>query len=108
MAHNIENSIREILLCDEDIEFCCKLLLKITFNCNNWKWIQDICIELINSNREKNLCGLTVTCIGHLARIHGKIEKKRIFELFNQQKDNPYISDRIEDAIDDINMFVYK
>ena len=26
MAQNIYNSIREILLCDEDIDFCCKLL----------------------------------------------------------------------------------
>lgn len=57
---------------------------------------------------KKNICGLAVTCIGHLARIHGKIEKERIFELFNQQKDNPYISNRIEDAIDDINMFVHE
>lgn len=106
MAHNIENSIREILLCDEDIEFCCKLLLKITFNCDNWKWIQDICIDVINSNREKNLCGLAVTCIGHLARIHGNIEKDKVYDFLNNQKENPYIKDRIDGAIDDINMFV--
>ena len=53
MAQNIYNSIREILLCDEDIDFCCKLLLKITFNCDDWKWIQNVCIDIINSNREK-------------------------------------------------------
>lgn len=51
MTQNIYNSIREILLCDEDIDFCCKLLLKITFDCNEWKWIQDVCIDIINSNR---------------------------------------------------------
>lgn len=106
MAQDIYDTIREILLCDEDISFCCRLLLKITFDCDDWKWIQDVCIDIINSNREKNICGLAVTCIGHLARIHRKIEKERIFELFEQQKDNPYISGRIEDAIDDINMFV--
>ena len=105
MTQDIYNSIREILLCDEDIDFCCKLLLKITFNCDDWKWIQNVCIDIINSNREKNICGLAVTCIGHLARIHGKIEKERIFEVFNQQKDNPFINDRIGDAIDDIDMF---
>lgn len=51
MTQDIYNSIREILLCDEDIDFCCKLLLKITFDCNEWKWIQDVCIDIINSNR---------------------------------------------------------
>ena len=108
MVQDIENSIREILLYDEDTDFCCKLLLKITFDCDNWKWIQDVCIDIINSNREKNICGLAVTCIGHLARIHGEIEKDKIFDLLNQQKDNSYINDRIEDAIDDINMFVHE
>ena len=106
MAQDIYDTIREILLCDEDIDFCCRLLLKLTFDCDDWKWIQDVCTDIINSNREKNICGLAVTCIGHLARIHRKIEKERIFELFEQQKDNPYISGRIEDAIDDINRFV--
>lgn len=108
MAQDIYDTIREILLCDEDVDFCCRLLLKITFDCDDWEWIQNVCIDIINSNKEKNICGLAVTCIGHLARIHGKIEKERIFELFNQQKDNPYISGRIEDAIDDINRFVKK
>lgn len=108
MAQDIENSIREILLCDEDTDFCCKLLLKITFDCDNWKWIQDVCIDIINSNREKNICGLAVTCIGHLARIHGKIEKNKVYDFLNQQKENFYINDRIEDAIDDINMFVHE
>lgn len=108
MAQDIENSIREILLCDEDTDFCCKLLLKITFDCDNWKWIQDVCIDIINSNREKNICGLAVTCIGHLARIHGKIEKNKVYDFLNQQKENSYINDRIEDAIDDINMFVHE
>lgn len=106
MAQDIYDTIREILLCDEDIDFCLRLLLKITFDCDDWEWIQNVCIDIINSNREKNICGLAVSCIGHLARIHGKIDKERIFELFDQQKDNPYISGRIEDAIDDINRFV--
>lgn len=61
MTQDIYNSIQEILLCDEDIDFCCKLLLKITFDCNEWKWIQDVCIDIINSNREKNICGLAYT-----------------------------------------------
>lgn len=56
MTQDIYNSIREILLCDEDIDFCCKLLLRITFNCDDWKWIQNVCIDIINSNREKNIC----------------------------------------------------
>lgn len=86
MTQDIYNSIREILLCDEDIDFCCKLLLKITFNCDDWKWIQNVCIDIINSNREKNICGLAVTCIGHLARIHGKIEKRESLKCLINKK----------------------
>jgi hypothetical protein len=101
----IDDCIREILLFDEDIEFCCKLLLKITFEYSDWKWVQDICLEIIKSNREKNICGLAVTCIGHLARIHGIIDKDKVLTILNANKGNLTISDRIEDAIDDINLF---
>lgn len=102
----IDDCIREILLLDEDMEFCCKLLLKITFNCDDWKCIQDICIEIINSNKEENICALAVTCLGHLARIHRVIEKDKVLSIFNDNKENPNLSGVIENAIDDIEMFV--
>jgi hypothetical protein len=80
-------------------------LLEITFHNQNWEWIQDLCIELLE-NKDSDVRGLAVTCIGHIARIHGVIDKEKVLKAFESRKDDDTINGRIEDAIDDINVFV--
>ncbi|GHT69830.1 hypothetical protein AGMMS50239_37270 [Bacteroidia bacterium] len=104
-VNDLYKEIETILLLDEDIEFCCKLLLKLTFNLDSECWIQEICLRIILSDRDENLCGLAITCLGHLARIHKTINKDKVIPLLNLLKsENKYLS-KIDDAIDDINDF---
>lgn len=107
---SVENSIRQILLHDEDNAFCCNLLLKIIFDesLEDWRWKQDLCLEIMRSQKDPDLCGLAVTCLGHVARIHERIDKKTVIRELHLLEDKPYISCRIEDAISDIDMFVKK
>lgn len=103
----LTDCIKNILLFDEDKGFCCHLLLNIILDesFQDWKWKQDLCIELAKSKKNPDLCGLAVTCIGHIARIHQQIEKNKVIRELDKIKDLPYIRCRIEDALDDINMF---
>lgn len=103
----LTDCIKNILLMDEDNIFCSNLLLKIVFDesFQDWKWKQDLCIEIAKSMKNPDLCGLAVTCLGHIARIHNKIEKNKVVQELDSIKDKTYISCRIEDALDDINMF---
>ncbi|MBD5199729.1 MAG: hypothetical protein HDS83_04995 [Bacteroidales bacterium] len=103
----LTDCIKNILLFDEDNIFCSNLLLKIIFDesFQDWKWKQDLCIEIAKSMKNPDLCGLAVTCLGHIARIHNKIEKNKVVQELDSIKDKTYISCRIEDALDDINMF---
>lgn len=105
---SVENSIRQILLHDEDNALCCNLLLKIIFDesLEDWLWKQDLCLEIMRSQKDPNLCGLAVTCLGHIARIHERIDKETVIRELRLLEDKPYISCRIEDAISDIDMFV--
>ena len=103
----LTDCIKNILLFDEDNIFCSNLLLKIIFDesFQDWKWKQDLCIEIAKSMKDSDLCGLAVTCLGHIARIHNKIEKNKVIQELYNLRDKTYISCRIEDALDDINMF---
>lgn len=89
---------------NKDTEGVCNLLLQVTFQSDDFKWVQDLCLKLIDLY-DLNISGLAITCLGHLARIHGNIEKKVVLKKLNDNLENKIISDRIQDAIDDINTY---
>lgn len=49
--------------------------------------------------------GLAIICLGHLARIHGKIDSKKVLTALTSVMDNAELSGRAEDAMSDIEMF---
>lgn len=104
----LADCIRNILMFDEDKTFCCNLLLKIILDesFQDWKWKQNLCLDIAKSMKDPDICGLAVTCLGHIARIHNKIEKSKVIQELDHLKDKDYIRCRIEDALDDINMFI--
>lgn len=102
---DLESIIRSCLLTDEDISFCNKLLLMLTMSSSNPEWIENLCIEIIKSQRDIELRGLAITCLGHLARIHGKICSKKVLTALTSVMDNAELSGRAEDAMSDIEMF---
>jgi len=93
------------LLQSDKNEISTRALLAITFNDTDWQWAQDLCLDLIN-HTNNNISYLAVTCLGHIARIHGKIDKEKVFDAFQLKMSDKEIVGRIEDAISDINMFV--
>jgi hypothetical protein len=99
-SEEIEKKLRS-----KDSTIVINTLLEITFHNQNWEWVQDLCIELLE-NKNPDIKGLAVTCIGHIARIHGTIDKEKVLKAFESRKNDHTINGRIEDAIDDINMFV--
>ncbi|MDE5687611.1 MAG: hypothetical protein K2I18_03175, partial [Paramuribaculum sp.] len=62
----------------------------------------------IKSQRDIELRGLAITCLGHLARIHGKINHKNVLTALTSVIDNAELSGRAADAMSDIEMFVKK
>lgn len=102
-----ESDLTEKILQFEDKEVVTKKLLEITFNNENWKWVQEMCLKLLD-NKDEDIKGLAVTCIGHIARIHGKIDKEKVLKAFFDRKGDKTIAGRIEDAMEDIEMFANK
>ncbi|MFP1787663.1 hypothetical protein [Lonsdalea quercina] len=94
----------ELLLKTDDKEQVTNALLYLTFNISDVPWVLDKIIEMIQSDDE-DICGLAITCIGHIARIYGKINKEKVMPVLKRKAKQSKYSGRVEDAIDDINMF---
>lgn len=87
------------------VENICNALVSIAFYDPDWKWVQDKCLHFFLSN-DPNISGLAATCLGHIARIHHKLDKEKVINLLNSRRNDAEIGGQIEDALDDIDSFI--
>jgi hypothetical protein len=83
----------------------CSALVCVAFYDRDWRWSQDRFLEFL-SNNDPAIRGLAATCRGHLARIHGKLDTERVLPALKLSCNDPEISGRVEDALDDIKMYL--
>ena len=88
----------------EDI---CNALIWIVFNENDWKWCQDLCLTLLRNNNSE-ISGLAATCFGHIARIHRELDKNLVVKELKSNLLNPNITGQVQDALDDVEMYLGK
>ncbi|WP_034945506.1 hypothetical protein [Erwinia oleae] len=81
-------------------------LLYIAYNINDVDWAEKQLMRMAN-NPDDDISGLALTCLGHIARINGKINKGTVipFLMDKIKNSNEVVSSRAEDALDDIKMF---
>jgi hypothetical protein len=87
-----------------EAEQVCNALVSVTFHDQDWRWVQELCLGFL-SNSDSQISGLAATCLGHLARIHRSIDREKVLATLRDHLSNVEIAGRIEDAIDDIEMF---
>ena len=83
----------------------CDTLLAVTLHDEDWKWVQMQCLHFLKHD-DPNISGLAATCLGHLARIHRKIDGKLVTVALKQRLKDAKISGRVQDALDDIETFI--
>lgn len=96
----------EELLKSDDAGVVTEALMYLCFNINDPEWVQDKCIELAESDKDMNVRKLSLTCIGHVARIYSKINKSKVVPVLEKYLRDPALSGRAQDALDDIEIFV--
>lgn len=82
-------------------ERICDALVSVTFNETDWRWVQEKCLHFITSSYTE-VRGLAVTCLGHLARIHRKLDLEKVLPILKNLQNDAEIGGRVEDALDDI------
>jgi hypothetical protein len=83
----------------------CDALIRITYHHPDWRWVQDVCL-VFASHSNPQISGLAVTCLGHLARIHGVLEVEKVLTTLRKLRGDPKISGRVADALDDIKTYL--
>ncbi|WP_040364023.1 hypothetical protein [Commensalibacter intestini] len=96
----------EINLKSNDKNQVLKTLLYLTFNIDDFKWAQKMCLDTINTSADEDVIGLAITCIGHIARIYKKIDTALVTPVLERKRQDIRFSGRVEDALDDITIFV--
>jgi len=93
-------------LLSENTEIICNSLLEITFNDPDWLWKQEVLLNLLENNDNLDVKRLTITCLGHLARIHQQLDKNKVMLILESYLSNPELSGTVSDAFDDFEMFL--
>jgi hypothetical protein len=84
-----------------------RALLSLAYHDNDWHWVQDTCIKFTNYP-DPQVSGLAVTCLGHLARIHQVLDTEKVLPILQKLRCDPKIAGRVEDALDDIDMYLHE
>ncbi len=79
-------------------------LLGVTYHEPDWEWVQGWCLRFLEFS-DPDIRNTAIACLGHLARIHGRIDKTKVMKALRGHLDDLECAGRIEDALDDIEMF---
>lgn len=80
-------------------------MVSMAYHEPDWKWVQGRLLSLLDDDDEQTSC-LAATCLGHLARIHRRLEIRELVDVLRKKAEgHPGIAGCIGDALDDIEMF---
>jgi hypothetical protein len=79
-------------------------LLSITHYESDWHWVQDRALSCLHSP-SPDVRRTAVLCLGHLARIHGQIDRPKVIAALTKLRTDPECSGQVEDALEDIEKF---
>lgn len=91
-------------LSSHDPNVVCDALIRVVFSDLNRSWAEKQCLAFIGSPNPV-LRGCAVTCLAHIARLHHAIDPS-VLPRLEQMRGDADIGGRVEDAIEDIRLFV--
>lgn len=80
-------------------------LVSIAFYEQDWQWSQNICLGFLDHSDDE-IRGIATTCLGHIVRIHGNLDRDLVVNALERLLNDEAISGQIEDALSDIKFFL--
>src|SRR5215211_4047299 len=74
-------------------------LVNVAFHDLDWRWVQDTCLGFAR-NDVAEVRQIAVTCLGHVARIHQKLDLEIVLSVLDELSHDPEV--QVEDTLDDI------
>src|SRR5215208_4710727 len=82
----------------EERERICDALVRLAYHEPDWQWVQEQCLFWARYP-DVNIQGAAVTCLGHLARIHAKLDVEKVLPLLRELFKDPSVASRVDDAL---------
>lgn len=83
----------------------CHALIGLVYSDSDWRWLQKRCLTLLDCI-DSDVRGLAVTSLGHIARIHGHLDREIVEGRLREISKDPVVGGRALDALSDIEMFL--
>ena len=80
-------------------------LLSLAYYEPNGRWVQEKCLAFAQRG-QGDVRRIAIVCLGHLARVHRKLDLDRVAKVFNELRDDTSVLGEIENAVGDIRVFV--
>lgn len=77
-------------------------LLSAAFYERDWQWVQETCLRFLD-HPAKWVRWNAATCLGHIARIHKKLDLEIVLPKLLAAKNDIEIASNVDDTLDDIN-----
>jgi hypothetical protein len=99
------NELELIIAAGSPVQICAALVDGV-HSIADYEWLEVQCLKLLSSDNT-DVQGVAITCIGHLARLHGKLNLHAVSTVLAKTfEEKPELRGRIDDAIDDIRVFM--
>jgi len=84
-------------------------LLSIALHDDDWKWAQSINLKMIqDADVDSDVKDIAILCLGHIVRIHRILDLDVVMPMLDKLSNNPTHTGRVQDVLDDINIFFDK
>jgi hypothetical protein len=83
----------------------CATIIRAAHHVEDWRWVEERALQLLQS-ADVEVRGAAVTALGHLARIHRRLDLERVVPALAALRNDPALEGRVEDAMDDIRTFI--
>jgi len=80
-------------------------LVRAVFHVLDREWLEGVCVTFAR-NEDWTIRAVAATCLGHLARIHGRCTSGRVLPVLERLKRDHRTAGQAEDALSDIRTFV--
>jgi hypothetical protein len=88
-----------------DVEGACHALVGLVHYDSDWEWLQNKCLDLLGDDNV-SLKGVAISSLGHIARIHGKLDRIKVEVALKNLMGDSSLKGRVVDALSDIEVYL--
>ena len=72
----------------------------------DWRESQELYLTLLDHD-DHQVQALSATCLGHLARVYGRLDERRVSTALRRARARPHMRGTVGDALDDMEVFLH-